>query len=96
MEITFSSAKELHDFKLTKENLAWIETLSYVTIHAPFSLFASNKQETITEQLGLIHELYRRINAGNVIVHPGRLEDMAMLNRIDFNDLNGTLSNFID
>lgn len=85
VEITFSSEKELHDFNLSKENISWLRTLSYVTIHAPFTLFASKNHEKIVQHLKAISALYHRIDAKNVIVHPGPLEDMALLGRFAFN-----------
>ena len=36
VEITLPTESELCAFRLSKENLSWLKTLPYVTIHAPF------------------------------------------------------------
>jgi len=85
VELTFSSKLELFSFKLSKENKDWLKTLNYVSIHAPFSLISKSKNEKeIIKQLDLIEEIYNKINAKNVIIHPTELPPLKILNNYNF------------
>lgn len=86
IEITFASKEELYTFKLSKDNEAWLKSLDYVSIHAPFQLVkeSENREEIIT-QLNIISRLYDDINAKNVIIHPDDLPKQNVLKKYGFN-----------
>jgi len=86
VELTFSSKEELYNFKLSNENEKWLRNLSYVTIHAPFSMVrrAENEEEVI-RQLVFIDRLYKKIKAKNVVIHPEDLPSPKILNKFNFN-----------
>ena len=70
VEMTFASKDELSSYKLSKENEKWLRALPYVTIHYPW---AGVNREDMVELSGLLDkvaELYDRIGARNVIIHP--------------------------
>jgi endonuclease IV len=71
VELTFATKEDLYSFKLSKKNKAWLNTLDYVSIHAPFWLFMdAENDEEVLNQLNTITKIYNQINAKNVIIHP--------------------------
>jgi len=85
VEITFSSKEELYALKISEDNLNWLKSLEYVTIHAPFRLTrkADNDAEII-KQCEFILKLYQQINAKNVIIHPLDLPAPEILAKYPF------------
>jgi len=85
VEITFSTKEELYKFKLTSSQIKWLRQLKYVSIHAPFGLTrrAGNQNEVI-KQLEFIEQLYKKVNAKNVIIHPRELPAPAVLKKFKF------------
>lgn len=94
LEITFDTKQTLYDFRLSKSNEKWLKTLTYVTIHAPFRLvrLADNMAEVI-KQLDIINDLYKRVRAKRVIIHPLDLEFKEMPGIIKKYRLNITTEN---
>ncbi len=85
VEITFSSKEDLYAFKLSKKNEKWLKSLDYISIHAPFKLVRkANDEKEIIKQLDLISNLYDKLNAKNVIIHPNDLPKSKILNRYNF------------
>ena len=85
VEITFSSKEELYSFKLSEEDVKWLKSLEYVTIHAPFKLKSKSKDEQeIIKQCEIILKLYQQINAKNVIIHPLDLPSPELLAKFPF------------
>ncbi len=85
VELTFASKEELFAFKLSPSNEKFLKGLDYVTIHAPFDFMEqANNKEEIIRQLNIISDIYKKVNAKNVIMHPNDLPDSAMLNRFNF------------
>ena len=86
VEITFASREELYATQLSPRNIAWLKTLEYVTIHAPFELVKKSKnQRELIKQLDVIAKLCKEINAKNVIIHPDNLPSPKILEKYDFN-----------
>ena len=94
LEITFDTKQTLYDFRLSKSNEKWLRTLPYVTIHAPFRLvrLADNIAEVI-KQLDIINDLYKRVRAKRVIIHPLDLEPKEIPGIIKKYHLNVTTEN---
>ncbi|HII29566.1 hypothetical protein COT48_04950 [Candidatus Woesearchaeota archaeon CG08_land_8_20_14_0_20_47_9] len=82
VELTFSSKELLYNFKLTADQIKWLRSLEYVSIHAPFRLVskADNNAEVL-KQLEYVSSLYKMVNARNVIIHPDELPQPAILSR---------------
>ncbi len=85
IELTFSSKEELYNFKLSEDDVNWLKSLEYVTIHAPFQLKrkAKNDQEII-KQCEIISKLYQQVNAKDVIIHPLDLPAPEILAKYPF------------
>ncbi len=92
VEITFASKEELYSFNISAENQAWLNSLDYVTIHAPFYLIRdSESTEEITRQLETISKLCDDIDVKNVIIHPDELPAPEVLKEYGFNILTENL-----
>lgn len=84
VELTFASIEELFAFELSKDNEKFLKSLNYVTIHALFNMDEAGNEEETMKQLNAIAEIYKRINAKNVIIHPNCLPDRKLLDRFSF------------
>jgi len=84
VELTFASKEELYAFKLSQSNEKFLKSLDYVTIHAPFDMDEENNEEEIIKQLYIVSDIYKEVNAKNVIIHPNYLPDKNILNRFSF------------
>lgn len=85
VELTFSSKEDLFSFRLSPKNEAWLKTLEYVSIHAPFRLIMKSKNEgELLKQLNVIEQLYQQVGAKNVVVHPNELPSQEILGEYKF------------
>jgi len=84
VELTFASKEELFAFKLSPSNERFLRGLDYVTIHAPFDFMEEVDNEGIIRQLNVISDIYKKVNAKNVIIHPYCLPDRRVLDRFNF------------
>jgi len=84
VELTMATKEELFRFKLTKSQANWLRSLDYVSIHAPFRLLrrAENHAELL-KQLDCIQEVYKKVNAKAVIIHPPDLPGREVLDSYD-------------
>lgn len=74
VEVTFASKEELYAFALSGDDKSWLRNLDYVSIHAPFRLISeSDNNEELIGQLDMIADLYKEINARNIVIHPDEL-----------------------
>ena len=78
-EITIGYIEELFALKFTKSQVKWLRSLKYVSIHAPFNLSDSSKEEDIIKRMDKIQEVYNQVKASNVIIHPQQLPEKRIL-----------------
>jgi len=78
IEIAFC-CKELETTKFTEEQINWIKSLDYVSIHYP----TKSKQENSLELLGKIKYFYDLLNAKAVVLHPDVLPEPEVLEKLD-------------
>ncbi len=84
VELMFNSAEDLYNFKLSKKNEKWLKSLKYVSIHAPSNSSQSLKDEVEKScQLEIMYDLYKKINAQNLIIHAKDLPSLKILNKFD-------------
>ncbi|MFC1697336.1 sugar phosphate isomerase/epimerase family protein [Nanoarchaeota archaeon] len=84
VELTFAYIERLFKFELSNENIEYLQSLEYNTIHAPFNMTTGAKDiNEIYKQLDYIKELYDKINAHNVIIHPRVVPGPVMLGKYD-------------
>ena len=84
VELTFASKEELFAFKLSPSNEKFLKSLGYITIHAPFDMDEENNEEEIIKQLNIISDIYKKVNAKNVIIHPNCLPSRKILDKFKF------------
>lgn len=87
VELTFATKKELYAFKPSEPNKRWLQSLDYVTIHAPFRLYEDSENEAeVADQIEIISKMYHDLMAKNVIVHPEwKLFNSGLLNTCNVN-----------
>lgn len=86
VEITFDSKEKMYATRLSPRNIAWLKTLEYVTIHAPFELVKESKNhKELVNQLDVIDQFYKKVGAKNVIIHPDNLPSPSVLQKYKFN-----------
>lgn len=86
VEITLGHKEEISAFNISNKNKKWLKSLDYVSIHAPFSLLKEAKdQNEVISQLDAIKNLYKEVNARNVIIHLDNLPSPKILEKYDFN-----------
>lgn len=85
VELTLSKKEEVYAFNPNKRQLAWLHSLRYVSIHAPFKLVKAAKNENeVIRQLDKIQEIYDYVKAKTVIIHPTNIPRLELLKRYDF------------
>ncbi len=86
IEISFINIEELN-FDISDENIYYLNSISYVSLHAP--VFNSSrekisicKNKRILEKL---HALYVKIKAKTIVFHPDTIEDWDLITNLDMN-----------
>ena len=85
IELSFAFPEYLANFNITEENLKYLRSLKYVTIHAPWKNIQYGNNETSKKVLEKIEQLYEKINAKNVTFHPIEIEDVNIFDKYSFN-----------
>lgn len=65
VEICLPYKEDVFGFRPSDENLAWLRSLPWVTIHAPFG-----RDGDMNEKMRVVCDLYKIIGAKNVVIHP--------------------------
>jgi len=84
IEISFSHPKYLFDFDITEENLKYLQDLEFKSIHAPWKNVTYDDSEKAKMVLDKISELYKQINARNVVFHKDSIKDYNLVVNNDF------------
>ncbi len=86
IEFTIADKSDLNGLKLSKPNIAWLRSLKYVSIHAPFGLVEkSDNEKDLINQLDIIFKIYHQIRAKNVVIHPNNLPTPSILKKYRMN-----------
>ena len=78
IELCFILKEELECFELSKNDLNFINSLQFNTLHAPVNLgYGKNKEtKTILEK---IHTINKKVELKQVVFHPDRVSDFSVL-----------------
>ncbi len=77
IELILPDPPQLFNFKLSQENVDYLKSLKFSTIHSPSNIeFGQNTDSTKT--LDMIADIYRQIDAKNVVVHPLQVSDYSV------------------
>ncbi|MFH0869682.1 MAG: TIM barrel protein [archaeon] len=88
IEISFGKISDL-DEEIQEENIKYIRSLDYVSIHAPFfdddrnDLYYENN-ELIKEVLTKLAAICTRIDVKSVVFHPNLIKDYSVLENMNF------------
>jgi endonuclease IV len=85
IELCFADPQHLVDFQITEQNLSYLHSLSFVSIHAPWLggiRYGNNeKSERI---LRAIENLYYKIKAQNVVFHTDYFDEIDIFEGFNF------------
>jgi hypothetical protein len=84
IEISFADPDYLFQFDISDENVEYLKTLPYVTIHAPWKNIRYSDNEVCAKTLKAIEALYNKIDAKNVTIHSLEVDDYKVLNDCKF------------
>ena len=79
VELSFNRPRHLLNFNIDKDNLEYLQTLKFNSIHAPCKDVIYGDNETCKKVLQKISELYVKINAKNVVFHKNEIEDYNLI-----------------
>lgn len=78
IELSFAAPEYLFDFSVTADNREYLQSLPYVTIHAPWKQVVYGPGGNGQSVVAAIEKLYLEINAKNVTVHASEVQDFEM------------------
>ena len=84
LELSFFHPKYLLDFEMSKDNLEYLQTLKFNSIHAPVWGIVYGNNKKCKETLKRVTELYKQINARNVVFHKDQIKDYSVITGCDF------------
>ncbi|MFH1366046.1 MAG: hypothetical protein ABIG99_01510 [Patescibacteria group bacterium] len=84
IELSFAYPEYLLNFNISDENLNYLRSLKFNSIHAPVENISYGKNKISKEILQKISELYKRVNAKNVVFHKESTKDYSSIISNDF------------
>lgn len=87
IELMFAFPKDLFDFKLSREDIAFLRSKKYVSLHAPFKEVEYENNAKAKELLSALNSLALKVNARNVVFHANCIKDFSILGQSDFTPL---------
>lgn len=84
IELSFVYPQNLFDFEINQENLKYLQSLKFNSIHAPWKEIVYGNNQKSKDTLKAIEKLYKQIKGRNVIFHKGRIEDYDLILSHDF------------
>lgn len=84
IELSFAYPQYLFDFKISPENLEYLKTLDFVSIHSPWKEITYGNNQKSRDVLEAIEKLYKQIGARNVVFHKEQVEDLQVITSYNF------------
>jgi len=85
IELHITESQYLSNFEeVNKENLAYLQSLNFNSIHAPAGEFSYGSNGKSKKTLEAIEKMYKKINAKNLVFHGEQIEDISVFNNYDF------------
>ncbi len=88
IELSFADPQYIFDFSITKENLEYLQSLKFNSIHGPWKNIEYGDNHKCKDVLKSIEDLYKKIGARNVNFHlfdVNKAEDTKVFNKYNFN-----------
>lgn len=85
VELTLGKKEEAFAFSLDEENMDFLASQKYISIHAPFHILNNSEgEEEIIRLLTHVEEIYNKTNAKTVVFHPNDLPSEKILKKFNF------------
>jgi len=84
IELSFAYPQYLFDFVVDEENLDYLQSLKFNSIHASWKEIIYGNNQKSKNVLEAIEKLYKQINAKNVVFHRDQIEDIQVITDHDF------------
>lgn len=88
IELSLADPQYVFDFSINKENLEYLRTLKFNSIHAPWKDIDYGDNQKCKDTLKAIEDLYKKIKARNVNFHlfdVNKAENTKVFNNYNFN-----------
>jgi hypothetical protein len=79
IELLFAIPQDLIDFEFEKENLEYINSLKFKSIHMPFHEVGYDKNLGTTELIKKGSKIAKQINANYIVFHPDKIKNYSVL-----------------
>ncbi len=87
IELCIADSEALLNLELEQENVDYLKSLEYVSIHLPWINIRYWDNERCRKVLSAVEKLYKKIWAKNVNVHDTEIDDYRIFQEFDFNVL---------
>lgn len=84
VELCFAHLASFLDFVISEENLKYLHSLQYVSIHSPVIEITYRDDRKTKEILAKIEKIYKQVGASNVVFHSTMMEDVGVLKNYNF------------
>lgn len=84
IELSFAYPQYILDFQISDENLKYMQSLKFNSIHAPWKEISYSDNELCHTVLKAIENLYKQINAKNVVIHFKTDSDVSVVEGYNF------------
>lgn len=84
IELSFAYPEYLFNFVINKENLKYLQSLKFNSIHAPWKEITYGNNQKSKDILEVIEKLYKQIAARNVVFHKEQLDDINVIKDYNF------------
>ena len=84
IEISFAFKDYLNNFEIKNENLSYLKSLKFNSIHSPWKDVVYSENEDTKELLKKLHEIYKKINARNIVFHKQEEDDFSIFSNAKF------------
>jgi sugar phosphate isomerase/epimerase len=91
IELSFAYPRYLFDFVVKEENLKYLQSLKFVSIHSPWKEIIYDDSQRSKDILVAIEKLYKQINARNVVF--SNKEQVVNFNRITGYNFTASIEN---
>lgn len=84
VEVCFALASEVRDFVFSKSNLGYLQSLPFVSLHAPMQEIVYRDDEETRTILAKLETLARQVKAQNVVFHRDTIKNLDLLRDYSF------------
>lgn len=84
VELMFASADDVFDFHPQREDVVFVRSKKYVSLHAPFIKFDYCDNAESKNVLRSLNEIALKFGAEHVVFHEHHIKDYSLFNNLDF------------